>query len=190
MSNPITDQELDELGELLFKYGNDDAILDVSELDGFVNALCSSPHMLPPSEWLPEVSGGKLPRFKSKAQAQRYTDLIIKFYNTVAIMLSEATDELNLFFEVRDTAQGEIVVLEEWCFGYMRGCSFGTMDRITCPSSKISRRYCLARFGGKFFRPGQDEPRRTPSHCVVGGRCCACSLPLPTAAAIGLISLI
>ncbi|WP_276574610.1 hypothetical protein [Pseudomonas asiatica] len=41
MSNPITDQELDELGELLFKYGNDDAILDVSELDGFVNALCS-----------------------------------------------------------------------------------------------------------------------------------------------------
>lgn len=120
MSNPITDQELDELGELLFKYGNDDAILDVSELDGFVNALCSSPHMLPPSEWLPEVSGGKLPRFKSKAQAQRYTDLIIKFYNTVAIMLSEATDELNLFFEVRDTAQGEIVVLEEWCFGYMR----------------------------------------------------------------------
>ncbi|CAB5648746.1 MULTISPECIES: UPF0149 family protein [Pseudomonas] len=125
MSNPITDQELDELGELLFKYGNDDAILDVSELDGFVNALCSSPHMLPPSEWLPEVSGGKLPRFKSKAQAQRYTDLIIKFYNTVAIMLSEATDELNLFFEVRDTAQGEIVVLEEWCFGYMRGVRLG-----------------------------------------------------------------
>ncbi|MFJ4455688.1 UPF0149 family protein [Pseudomonas sp. NPDC089392] len=51
MNSPITDQELDKLGELLFKYGNDDAILDISELDGFVNAICSSPRLVPPSEW-------------------------------------------------------------------------------------------------------------------------------------------
>jgi len=136
MSKAITDQELDELGELLFKYGNDDAILDISELDGFMNAVCSSPRLVPPSEWLPEVSGGKLPAFKKQAQARRYTDLIIKFYNTVAVMLSEATDELNLLFEVRDTEQGEIVVLEEWCFGYMRGVRLGKWTALPAPLRK------------------------------------------------------
>ncbi|MFF7062016.1 UPF0149 family protein [Pseudomonas sp. NPDC008258] len=128
MTNAITGPELDELGELLFKYGNDDAILDISELDGFFNALCSSPRLVTPSEWLPEVSGGELPRFKTKAQAQRYMDLLIKFYNTVAVMLSEAGDELDLLFEVRDTEQGQIVVLEEWCFGYMRGIRLGQWE--------------------------------------------------------------
>lgn len=130
MNSPITGQELDKLGELLFKYGNDDAILDISELDGFVNALCSSPRLVPPSEWIPEVSGGKLPRFRSKAEAQRYTDLLIKFYNTVVAMLSEATDGLDLLFEVRDTPEGEIVVLEEWCFGYMRGVRLGQWSKL------------------------------------------------------------
>lgn len=129
----MTDQELNELGELLFKYGNDDAILDLSELDGFFNALCSSPRLVLPSEWLPEVAGGKLPDFKSKAKARRYADLLIKFYNNVAGMLSEATEDLNLFFEVRDTAQGEIVVLEEWCFGYMRGVSLGQWKTLPAP---------------------------------------------------------
>lgn len=125
MRGPITEDELDELGKLLLKYGNDDAILDISELDGFFNAVCSSPRLVLPSEWLPEITGGKTPHFKSKVQAQRYTDLLIQFYNGVAVMLSEATDELSLLFEVREVADGEIVVLEEWCFGYMRGVRLG-----------------------------------------------------------------
>ncbi|MDP9557548.1 UNVERIFIED_ORG: uncharacterized protein J2W65_003194 [Pseudomonas parafulva] len=109
----------------MFKHGNDNAILTLSELDGFMNALCSTPRVVPPSEWLPVVGGGKLPHFKSKAQSQRYFDLLIKFHNRVLQMLAQATDELELLFEVREFPDGDVVVLEDWCFGYMKGVEVG-----------------------------------------------------------------
>ncbi|HAL66251.1 MAG TPA: metal-binding protein [Pseudomonas sp.] len=121
----MKDREFDELSELLFKYGNDVAIFTLFELDGFMNALCSAPRVVPPSEWLPAVGGGKLPHFKSKAQSQRYFDLLIKFHNRVLQMLAQATDASELLFEVREFPDGDVVVLEDWCFGYMKGVEVG-----------------------------------------------------------------
>lgn len=38
-AHPLSDQELEYLDHILMKYGHDDSILDVSELDGFLLAL-------------------------------------------------------------------------------------------------------------------------------------------------------
>ena len=44
-SDPLSDTELDFVESTLLKYGNDDSILDASELDGFVVALISGPEV-------------------------------------------------------------------------------------------------------------------------------------------------
>lgn len=130
MNGSLSDEELDRLQEVLFHYGNDDAIFDVSELDGFFTALCSSITLVQPSQWLVEVAGGVLPEFDTKAQADEYFDLITRFYNDIANTLSEALDEFEPMFEVRENDEGEVIVLEDWCFGYMRGVALAQWDEL------------------------------------------------------------
>ena len=36
---PLEDSELEQLAEILMKYGNDDSVLSASELDGFFTAV-------------------------------------------------------------------------------------------------------------------------------------------------------
>jgi len=55
-----TSAELDFVEDMLMKYGNDDSILDVSELDGLLTAIVSGPNMIMPSQWLPDIWGAAL----------------------------------------------------------------------------------------------------------------------------------
>ncbi len=60
-STLLNDEELDWLDEFLLDRvdddtdtdGNDEGILGISELDGFLTAVVSGPMVVPPSRWLP-----------------------------------------------------------------------------------------------------------------------------------------
>jgi hypothetical protein len=59
LEKPDGDDALELLNYYLRRYGHDDAILDVSEMDGFFAALACAPDTILPSRWLPAIWGGE-----------------------------------------------------------------------------------------------------------------------------------
>lgn len=124
-SDPLSDAELDYVESILLKYGNDDSILDASELDGFFTALISGPEVLPPSRWLPALWGGTPPKFGKDAELQRFMNLLIQHINNCVLMLMEYPAEFAALFSTREHQGETLTIVEEWCFGYMRGVALG-----------------------------------------------------------------
>src|SRR5438309_10612537 len=58
-NEPLTDAELDRLGDFL-KSCKGGTAMNVEELDGFFAALIASPETVMPSECYPEVFGGEM----------------------------------------------------------------------------------------------------------------------------------
>lgn len=55
---PLNENELEWLDDVLTKYNTDQAILDVAELDGLITAVLSSPRPIEPEQWLVVIWGG------------------------------------------------------------------------------------------------------------------------------------
>lgn len=55
---PLNENELEWLDDVLTKYNTDQAILDVAELDGLITAVLSSPRPIEPEQWLVAIWGG------------------------------------------------------------------------------------------------------------------------------------
>ena len=47
LTAPLTDAEIEELDKFLLALGHDDAMLDISEFDGFITAVAPSNRSLP-----------------------------------------------------------------------------------------------------------------------------------------------
>lgn len=124
---PLTDSDLDFLDEILLKYGHDDSILSVSELDGFLTAIVSGPEMIPPSQWVPELWGGATnePEWESETEIQRFMRLVMQHMNSIASALMDSPHDYVALFQMREFDGKEVTVAEEWCFGYMRGVDLG-----------------------------------------------------------------
>lgn len=127
MSEYLNESDFDFVGDILMKYGNDDSILDVSELDGFLAAIVSGPNMIMPSQWLPEVWGGadESPEWESEAEVKRFMTTVMEMMNSSASCLMKAPDEFSAMFNINTSAEPEVIIAEEWCFGYMRGVRLG-----------------------------------------------------------------
>ncbi|MDZ3995837.1 UPF0149 family protein [Pseudomonas sp. Teo4] len=121
MLPPLSDKELDRLEDLLITYGNDYSVLNLAELNGFLTALASSPVAVTPEQWLPAVAGGKVPKFKSQAQEEAYTALMLRYAHQVTEELADNVDHFEPLFEESEGEEGAAIIMEEWCFGYMRG---------------------------------------------------------------------
>ncbi|WP_449431526.1 UPF0149 family protein [Pseudomonas putida] len=117
----LSEKELDRLEDLLITYGNDYSVLNLAELNGFFTALASSPVRVIPEQWLPAVAGGKVPPFKKPAHEEAYTALMLRYANDVAEQLADNVDHFEPLFEESEGEEGPAVIMEEWCFGYMRG---------------------------------------------------------------------
>jgi uncharacterized protein len=127
-SEPLNERELDFMQEMLLEYGNDDSVLDISELDGYLTAIVSGPDMIPMSVWYPALWGGadKQAEFASEKQLQKFLKLLLQHMNNNAVMLMNYRDEFEAMFnfanpEPMAESAAQLLIAEEWCFGYMRG---------------------------------------------------------------------
>lgn len=120
---PLTEKELQWLEEMLEKHGNDDSIVDVAELDGLLTAVLSGPVMVEPGDWLTALWGGKnrIPKWSNEREMNRFMELCFQHMNDIADRLAEYPDQFDPLFGVREMEAQEFTVVEEWCFGYMRG---------------------------------------------------------------------
>ncbi|WEL54460.1 UPF0149 family protein [Pseudomonas kermanshahensis] len=126
----LSEKELDRLEDLLITYGNDYSVLNLAELNGFFTALASSPNTIHPEQWLPAVAGGKVPKFKKPAHEEAYTALMLRYASQVADELGDNIDQFEPLFEENETDDGAVIIMEEWCFGYMRGTQVASWDAL------------------------------------------------------------
>ncbi|WP_372875938.1 YecA family protein [Pseudomonas sp.] len=151
-TDPLSEAELDYVESILLKYGNDDSILDASELDGFFTALISGPEILPPSRWLPELWGGELPELDwVSAEMQRFMALLIQHMNNCVMMLMEYPAEFEALFQQREQRGETITIVEEWCFGYIRGVALGQWPQL--PDAEAAHLAAIDLHGNEAFFP-------------------------------------
>jgi uncharacterized protein len=120
---PLTEKELQWLEDMLEKYGSVASILDVSELDGLLTAVLSGPTTVEPSEWLVALWGGQkhIPKWSNEREMTRFMELCFQHMNDIADRLSEFPEQFEPVFGIREMEGLEFTIVEEWCFGYMRG---------------------------------------------------------------------
>lgn len=127
---PLNDDEYETLEGFLIEQQEITPFTTMSALDGFLTAVVSGPEMIPPNEWLTIVFGGDMeaPKWQSDEQPQDIIALLLRLMNSIATILSETPDYFSPLFlaymDEEDTNEDngkEVIVVEEWCFGYMTG---------------------------------------------------------------------
>lgn len=110
---------LDDILEHYFdKYGNDDSILSVGELDGFFAALACAPQPVMPSRWLPAIWGGEaqLPDWEEKEEIEEFHRALMGVYNQVMEEFVQGDYGPRIYGE-----DDSFVAVDEWCGGFLRG---------------------------------------------------------------------
>jgi uncharacterized protein len=118
---PDDDDILQLLNYYLLRYGHDDAILDVSELDGFFAALACAPDTILPSRWMPAIWGGddQSPAWPNEEEIREFTQAVFVLYNEVTQGMNE--DVFEALFLERDVQGKTYTIVDEWCAGFLRG---------------------------------------------------------------------
>ncbi|SFM83689.1 UPF0149 family protein [Nitrosomonas communis] len=121
---PLSQEEMDELDDFLMSDATSDETLMLDALDGYLTAIVSGPITLKLSEWLPGIWGPSEqdnPTFKTKVQAQRIHELIIRHMNSIIWSLHDDPDAYEPIFGARIYEAQEYIDAEMWAYGYMRG---------------------------------------------------------------------
>ena len=118
-NEPLTDAELDRLGDFL-KSCKGGRAMNVEELDGFFAALIAGPETVMPSEYYPEVFGGEMSdtcEFASLDEANEILGLMMRHWNDIAGTLFKDEVYVPLLLKDEDgMAHGN-----DWARGFMRG---------------------------------------------------------------------
>ena len=117
----LLDRIDDETGDRIATAGGDEGILDVSELDGFLTAIVSSPNVIVPSRWVRAVWGAEGPIWGPADQFQEIFGLIIRHQNSIVETLLDDPDAFEPMFGEREVEGKTYFIVNEWCHGYMRG---------------------------------------------------------------------
>jgi uncharacterized protein len=129
LSDPLNDEELERLQDILLDRvdedavtdGKDEGVLDVSELDGLLTAVVSGPATILPSRWLPTVWGDFEPTWHSLDDYGAFMSMLMRHMNSIAEILIEEPEAFEPMFLERIWKGKAVVVVDEWCEGYMRG---------------------------------------------------------------------
>ena len=122
--------------EYLRYYGGEQAIKDVSMLDGFFAALDCAPLPVPPAQWVCAIWGGKdyLPQWPSEYAGMIFAELILHFQYNVVQHLRSAAVFKPLFIAHQVGEQG-FDVIDYWCEGFMLGANLGKRSVLSLPEA-------------------------------------------------------
>jgi uncharacterized protein len=129
LNSPLSDDELHKLDKFLLERfapgteseDKDEGVIGVSELDGLFTALASGPVLILPANWLPAVWGDYEPQWKDTAETAEIMDLLLRHLRGITDTMAEQLEEFEpLFMESRE-GEETIIVVDEWCEGYIRG---------------------------------------------------------------------
>lgn len=120
---PLNEDEIDELELFLQTLEGDEALLGISELDGFLTALVSGPNVIQPTRWLEAVWGGEdfAPAWESNEDAEQIIALIIRHMNSITTTLIDAPETFDPIYMENDFNGEPVLNVDDWCQGYLKG---------------------------------------------------------------------
>ena len=127
----MSDEDLDYLDDFLLDRidenedteGKDEGILGLADLDGFLTAIVSGPSLIQPSQWLSAVWGDYEPVWESEKEFEKVLTLMIDIMNSTASTLVDSPQEYQALFYESNVDGNTVMIVDEWCEGYMRGVS-------------------------------------------------------------------
>ncbi len=122
MDNPFSEQDLDQLEELLAADIFKDEAMTLDVLQGFLCAVVSGPEEIPAAAWLPEALG-EAPAYESPARKEEAEALVLKFYRGIAAALEAREDFDLILYGFEDDP--EELDYGSWCDGYVYGSQMG-----------------------------------------------------------------
>jgi uncharacterized protein len=120
----LSDDDFETLDDWLLRRGT--GITDIVELEGFLTAIVIGPNTLSPALWLPKVWGGRRPRFKDLEEMNRFTALVMSYYNDLVAAFEYAPGEFEPTFYEREIRGKTVFIVDEWCWGFMKGVRLDT----------------------------------------------------------------
>jgi uncharacterized protein len=125
-TQPLNDDELDQLDKFLLSDDMPESAMDISMLDGFFASLVLHPQLIKPSEyfrwvWDSEKGIGE-PEFRNMDAANRILGLIMRHYNSVLEAIDNDQYE-PLFFTLTQEDGSEFYDAEGWCMGFLLGAA-------------------------------------------------------------------
>ncbi len=121
---PLSEEELNELKELLLADSLSDEAMLMSTLDGYLTAIASAPVRLNPSEWMPGIWGPTkedMPTFATTEQAEHTIKLIIRHLNGIINILNKSPEDLEPILDKTEHQSKVYIDGEMWAYGYMAG---------------------------------------------------------------------
>lgn len=122
--NSLSQKELGQLEKYLEKYSkaffDDDYRIDsISALDGYLTALLSAPKNYPAHFWLQPLFDFSKAKMKT---VEKVLDLLFRHYNSIVYALNIDPENVPFepYFDFIDSPNGEIVITDFWCMGYLR----------------------------------------------------------------------
>ena len=126
-NDPLSEEELNYLEDILEQYRTEASVYNVSELDGFFAAVLSGPTVIRFDDWYMMLWGAPeyLPEWRDEQEFERFFRLLLQHMNYVATLLIEYPDDFEPLFNEAEVDGEMALIVEDWCFGYMRGMSTG-----------------------------------------------------------------
>jgi len=116
MIQDLTDEEIERLDQFLMSDRSTENGMQLSDLDGFLTGIVSSPSPLLPSKWLPRIWGEGSPEFASTDEAQDIIGLIMRRYNFLNFALGSLPDAFEPIF--LENPEGDPIAMD-WAEGYL-----------------------------------------------------------------------
>ena len=137
-NTPLSDDEFDWLSKFLLERiddnadseGRDKGILDTSELDGLLTAVVSSPVLIPPSLWLPQIWGQCELAFDTERnlEHQHAMSLFTRHMNAISATLTQQPGDFKPIFIKKTEKNKTYDLVDKWCEGYMRGVALAAEE--------------------------------------------------------------
>ncbi|MDQ0654544.1 UPF0149 family protein [Pseudomonas cedrina] len=129
-THPLTAADFEFIENVLLKYGDDQSVLNLAELDGYFTALVSSPVQVDVAEWFPAIWGGQNPQWDNMDEAQGFLELCVRHINMLAEQLATDAKSFKARFDETEHQGQRVTLAEEWCFGYIRGAAIGNWPEL------------------------------------------------------------
>lgn len=108
LSQPLSDDEINELAMLLAAQWAPQTTMDVEQLDGFLAGLICAPRVVMPSQYMPVIFGDDgMPEFPDSATMQRFFELLMRRNNQIAEALNAPVERL-------DDPRAYVPLLVDW----------------------------------------------------------------------------
>ena len=137
IAGEFSDEDFETLSDWLIRRGK--GIFDIVELDGFLTAAVIGPNTLSPLKWLPKVWGGKVPKFKDLEEMNRFVALVMGYYNSIIAVFEFKPGQFEPTFYGREVGGKTIVIVDEWCTGFLKAGGNARMHATWSPRIRACR---------------------------------------------------